>query len=182
MKRDFLAVTDLTREEIEHIYELSRDLKAKTRARQPHPLLKGKILAMIFQKPSARTRVSFEVGMLQLGGHALYLAPSDLQMGKRESTADVARVLSRYCDGIMARVFAHQDVVDLATHASVPVINGLSDLLHPCQVLSDLFTIEEHLGRREDFALAWIGDGNNVCHSWLNMSTRFRIDFRLAIP
>ncbi len=182
MKRDFLAVTDLSREEIERVYHLSRELKAKQRSGEPHPLLQGKILAMIFQKPSARTRVSFEAGMVQLGGQAIYLAPSDIQMGKRESTADIARVLSRYCDAIMARVFSHNDVAELAAHASVPVINGLSDLLHPCQVLSDLFTIGEHLGRTEDFVLAWVGDGNNVCHSWLNMSTRFRFALRLAIP
>lgn len=182
MKRDFLAITDFTREEIEHVYDLARHMKARSRDDQDVARLSGKVLAMIFQKPSARTRVSFEVGMTQLGGHAIYLAPSDIQMGKRESTADIARVLSRYCDVIMARVFAHTDVVELAAYASVPVINGLSDLLHPCQVLSDLFTIEEHLGRREDFVLAWVGDGNNVCNSWLNMSTRFRFSLRLAIP
>ncbi len=182
MKKDFLAITDLSRDEIEHIYSLSHELKGRVHSGKPHALLAGKVLAMIFQKPSARTRVSFETGMVQLGGHAIYLAPSDIQMGKRESTGDIARVLSRYCDAIMARVFGHRDVVELAAYASVPVINGLSDLLHPCQVLSDLFTIGEHLGRTEDFVLAWVGDGNNVCNSWLNMATRFRFSLRLAIP
>ncbi len=182
MKKDFLAITDLTRDEIEATYALARDLKEKTKRGEAHPVLAGKTLAMIFQKPSARTRVSFEAGMFQLGGHALYLAPTDIQMGKRESTADIARVLSRYVDGIMARVFAHEDVLELAAYASVPVVNGLSDLLHPCQVLADLFTISEHKGRAENFTIAWVGDGNNVANSWLNMASRFALDLRLAVP
>jgi ornithine carbamoyltransferase len=120
--------------------------------------------------------------MVQLGGHAVYLAPTDIQMGKRESTADIARVLSRYVDGLMARVFAHEDVLQLAAYASVPVVNGLSDLLHPCQVLSDLFTIGEHKGKMEGLTIAWVGDGNNVANSWLNMASRFSLNLRLGVP
>ncbi len=182
VKKDFLAITDLTRKEIEAVYQLATELKQKVKKGEAHPLLAGKTLGMIFQKPSARTRVSFEVGMVQLGGHAVYLAPTDIQMGKRESTADIARVLSRYVDGLMARVFAHEDVLQLAAYASVPVVNGLSDLLHPCQVLSDLFTIGEHKGRMEGLTIAWVGDGNNVANSWLNMATRFALKLRLGIP
>ncbi len=182
VKKDFLAITDLTREEIQAVYELAAELKQKVKKGEAHPLLAGKTLGMIFQKPSARTRVSFEVGMVQLGGHAVYLAPTDIQMGKRESTADIARVLSRYVDGLMARVFAHEDVLQLAAYASVPVVNGLSDLLHPCQVLSDLFTIGEHKGKMEGLTIAWVGDGNNVANSWLNMASRFSLNLRLGVP
>lgn len=182
MNKDFVAITDLTADEIHALFQLTLDLKEKTRKGKKHHLLEGLTLAMIFQKPSARTRVSFEVGMFQLGGHALYLAPSDIGLGKRESVADVARVLSRYNDGIMARVFGHADVEELARHASVPVINGLSDLVHPCQVMGDMLTILEHRGGFENLRLAFVGDGNNLANSWLNMASLIPMELHLAIP
>ncbi|MDZ7315501.1 MAG: ornithine carbamoyltransferase [candidate division KSB1 bacterium] len=182
MKRDFLQIVDFSREEIFTLFKLCADLKAKTKARQEHHLLKGKTLAMLFQKPSTRTRVSFEVGMVQLGGHALYLSPQEVGLGQRESVADVARVLSRYVDGIMARVFGHDIVEGLARHASVPVINGLSDLTHPCQVMGDIFTAAEHKGRYENLKVAFIGDGNNVANSWINLAARLQLDLRIGCP
>src|SRR5690349_7275776 len=163
--RSITSIDDLSAEEMWRVLELARDLKLKVKTGQPHPILAGKSLAMIFEKPSARTRVSFEVGMTHLGGHALYLSPSDIGLGKRESVADVARVLGRMCDGIMARVFEQEKITDLARYAGVPVINGLSDEEHPCQALADLFTIAEKRGPLRGQRLAWIGDGNNVAHS-----------------
>jgi ornithine carbamoyltransferase len=182
VKRDFLQITDFSREEIFETFKLCADLKAKTRARQEHHLLKGKTLAMLFQKPSTRTRVSFEVGMFQLGGHALYMSPSEVGLGQRESVADVARVLARFNDGIMARVFGHSLVEGLAEHGSAPVINGLSDLTHPCQVMGDIFTVNEHKGRYENLTIAFIGDGNNVANSWINLAARLQLDLRIGCP
>jgi ornithine carbamoyltransferase len=182
MKRDFLAITDLTTVEIKDLFRLTRELKGKQKRGDVFHPLKGQTLAMIFQKPSARTRVSFEVGMIQLGGHAINLTPSDIGMGKRESVADVARVMSRYCDGIMARVFEHDILIELARYAPVPVINGLSDLFHPCQVLGDLFTIQEHLGKTEGIKVVFVGDGNNVANSWINAASRLKFSFYLACP
>jgi len=182
VKRDFVAITDFTSQEIYDIFALAKDLKAKTKQGVEHHLLKGQTLAMLFQKPSTRTRVSFEVGMYQLGGHALYLSPAEIGLGTRESVADVARVISRYCDGIMARVFGHDIVTELARYASIPVINGLSDLLHPCQILGDMFTIMEHKGRSEHVRIAYIGDGNNVTNSWINLSRRIPMSLRIATP
>src|SRR5262245_31086158 len=141
MKKDFLDIADLTTDEVWTLFESAKDLKAKLKRGEPHEYLKGKTLGMVFTKPSTRTRISFEVGMFQLGWHALYFSPQEIGMGKRESIPDVARVLSRYVNGIMARLFGHQDIVELAEHASVPVINGLTDLLHPCQILGDMMTI-----------------------------------------
>ncbi|MCA9251654.1 MAG: ornithine carbamoyltransferase [Phycisphaerae bacterium] len=163
--RSLVSLKDFSREEILEILRTADTLKLERFRGQPHPLLAGKTLAMIFQKPSLRTRVSFESGMTQLGGHAIYLAPTDISIGKREPTEDIAKVLSRYCDIIMARTFGHDIVVDLATHATVPVINGLSDEEHPCQVLADLQTIGEKKGRLEGLKLAYVGDGNNMTHS-----------------
>ncbi len=182
MTKDFLAITDWTAEEIQDIFELAKDLKAKTKRQEEHHILKGQSLAMIFMKPSARTRVSFETGMFQLGGHALYLAPTDIGLGKRESVADVARVLSRYNDGIMARVFGHDIITELAKYADVPVINGLSAYNHPCQVMGDMLTILEHRGRFEGLKLTYVGDGNNLAHSWLNIARRIPMTLHLAIP
>jgi len=182
VKKDFLSIADLTREEIEEIFELTRELKEKLRRGEEYTPLKGKTMAMIFQKPSARTRISFEVGMHQLGGYALYLAPSDIQVGKREAVSDIARVISRYNDVIMARLFGHEDILELAEYASVPVINGLTDLLHPCQIMADAFTILEKKGRIEGLTVAFIGDGNNVCNSWLNFASRMPITLNLGIP
>ncbi len=163
--KHFLSLADLSTEEIGHLLDLARALKAEWQKGGNRPILQGKTLGMIFQKPSLRTRVSFDVAMLHLGGHALYLSPNEIQIGQRESIADVARVLSRYVDAIMARVFAHRDVEELARHASVPVINGLSDYSHPCQGLADLLTILEHKGSLQGLKLAYLGDGNNVAAS-----------------
>jgi ornithine carbamoyltransferase len=167
VKRDFVDLEDFDAVQIDELLTLASELKAALRAGRADPLLAGRSLAMIFQKPSLRTRVSFEMGMYQLGGHALYLSPDEIRLGERESTPDVARVLSRYVDAIMARVFAHTDVQQLAEWASVPVINGLSDYSHPCQAMADLLTIQEKLGTLRDVRLAYLGDGNNVLHSLL---------------
>ncbi len=178
-KRDFLAVTDLSRAEILELFRVARELKSGEKVVKP---LAGKTLAMIFAKSSTRTRVSFESGMYQLGGHALFLSSRDLQLGRGEPIKDTARVMSRYVDGIMIRTFAHSDVEELAEHATVPVINGLTDLLHPCQVLADMFTIEEALGGLEDRVVAWVGDGNNMANSWLNAAATLEFELRLACP
>ncbi len=182
MEKDFLAITDLTTEEIHEIFRLAQDLKRNQKRGKRYQPLKGKTLAMIFQKPSARTRVSFEVGMFQLGGSAIYLAPTDIGLGKRESVADIARVFSRYNDGIMARLFGHDLIVELAKYASIPVINGLTDLLHPCQVMGDVLTILEHRGHLDNLKVAFVGDGNNVANSWINMAARIPMRLHLAVP
>ncbi len=178
-KRDFLAVTDLSKAEILELFRVARELKSDEKSAKP---LAGKTLAMIFAKSSTRTRISFESGMYQLGGHALFLSSRDLQLGRGEPIKDTARVMSRYVDGIMIRTFAHSDVEELAEHATVPVINGLTDLLHPCQVLADMFTIEEALGGLEDRVVAWVGDGNNMANSWLNAAATVKFELRLACP
>jgi len=177
--RDFLAIPDFTRDELESLFALAERMRAGEYAKHP---LAGKTLAMIFMKASTRTRVSFEAGTFQLGGHALFLSPRDVQLGRGEPIADTARVLSRYVDGIMIRTFAHQDVEELAKFADVPVINGLTDLLHPCQVLADLLTVRQHLGDVADKKYAWIGDGNNMANSWINAAYRFGFDLTLACP
>jgi ornithine carbamoyltransferase len=179
-QRHLLSLKDYSREDIEEIFALTERLKADPGAYAAE--LAGKTLAMIFQKPSTRTRVSFEVGMFQLGGHALYLGPADLQLNRGETVADTARVLSRYVNGIMARVFAHQDILDLARHGSVPVINGLSDLLHPCQALADYFTLRERRGRLEGLKLAYVGDGNNVCHELMIAAVKLGMAVSVAAP
>jgi ornithine carbamoyltransferase len=181
-KSDFVSLADFRREEIWEFLQTAKQLKIEHKTGHEQPLLSGKTLAMIFQKPSLRTRVSFEVGMTQLGGHAVYLAPSDIRLGERETTEDIALVLSRYCDGIMARVFGHQIVAELAQYASVPVINGLSDREHPCQILGDLLTVWEVKGRIEGLKLAWVGDGNNVCHSWLQAAPKLGMALSVATP
>lgn len=180
--KSLASLYDLTREEIEQILKTSELLKLQFLRGQEHPLLKGKTLAMIFEKPSTRTRVSFEVGMWQLGGYALYLSSGDLQLGRGETVADTAQVLSRYVDGIMARVFAHQTILDLIKYSRVPVINGLSDFSHPCQGLADLFTIYEKKGRLEGLKLAYVGDGNNVAHSLIEGGSKFGMEIVLACP
>jgi ornithine carbamoyltransferase len=177
-----VTVEDLSTSEIRRLLELASELKHEWRGGENKPVLAGKTLAMVFQKPSLRTRVSFEMGMAHLGGRAMYLSPQEVQLGQRESVADVARVLSRYVHGIMARVFAHADVEALAAHASVPVINGLSDLAHPCQALSDLFTIYERMGTVEGVTLAYVGDGNNVANSLLLAGSRVGMVVRVATP
>ena len=182
MKKDFLSITDLTTNEVWSLFELAKELKAKYARGEAHQYLKDQTLGMVFLKPSTRTRISFEVGMFQLGGHALYLPADDIGLEKREAFSDVARVISGYVDGIMARMFAHADIIELARYASVPVINGLTDLLHPCQVISDMFTIWEYRRTLDDLVVAYVGDGNNVVNSWLNLSTRLPFTFRIACP
>jgi ornithine carbamoyltransferase len=182
MKRDLLRVADLSSDEIEAILSLAGRLKAELRAGKPHPLLAGRTLAMVFEKPSLRTRVTFEVGMVQLGGAAIHLAPGDIRLGEREPAGDIARNLERWVDLIMARTFLHQSVADLAAGARVPVINGLSDLHHPCQVLSDCFTLREQRGRLAGLRVAFVGDGNNMVHSWMDAAARLGFDFVLACP
>jgi len=179
---DFLDISDYSREELLHSLNEAERIKKDLKAGRACNALAGKTLAMVFQKPSMRTRISFEVGMYQLGGYALYLAPADIGLGKRESVADIARVLARYNDGIMARVFAHDDVLQLAQFSDVPVINGLSDLLHPCQLMADLLTIREHKGKVEGLKVAFVGDANNLCNSWLNAAFRLEFTLSIAIP
>jgi len=180
--RHFTRVADWSREELLTALDLADDLKERQQRREEHHLLPGRTLAMIFQKPSTRTRVSFEVGMAQLGGHALYLAASDLQLGRGETLRDTATVLSRYVDGIMIRTFAQDDVEELARHASVPVINGLTDSAHPCQALADVMTIRERLGRLEGVRIAYLGDGNNVCASLMVAAAKLGMEFVAATP
>ena len=180
--RSFISIADFTREEIWTVWELAAQLKMKQKIGEAHRILEGKQLAMIFQKPSLRTQVSFETGMSQLGGHALFLGPDHIQLGKRESVPDVARVLGRMVDGIMARVFGHEDVEMLAEYAGVPVINGLSDEEHPCQAMADLFTIYEKKRRVEGVNLTYIGDGNNVAASLLLAAARVGMNCTLICP
>jgi ornithine carbamoyltransferase len=182
MKRDLLRVVDLTRDECLAIFALATDIKMALRSGTPRPLLAGKTLAMIFEKPSLRTRVSFETGMFQLGGHGIYLAPWDIRLGERETVADVARNLARIVDLIVARTFRHAVLGELAAQAKVPVINGLTDLHHPCQVLADLFTLVEQRRKLDDIKVAFIGDGNNLVHSWMEAAVLFPFTFAVACP
>jgi len=178
--RHFISIPDFSREELLGTLELAARMKRGEYRERP---LAGKTLAMIFTKSSTRTRVSFEVGMFQLGGHALFLSSREIQLGRGEPVRDTARVLSRYVDGIMIRTFAHTDPEELARYGSVPVINGLTDLLHPCQIMADLLTVRENLG--EDLSslkVAWVGDGNNMANSWLNAAYRLGFELRLAVP
>ena len=177
-----LTLADLSTEEVWRLLELAGDLKREWRTGGNRPLLAGKTLALVFQKPSLRTRVSFEVGMAQLGGEALFLSPQEVQLGQRESVKDVARVLSRYVDGLVARVFSHSDVEQLAAHASVPVINALSDYAHPCEILGDLFTVYEKRGALRGLKLAYVGDGNNIAHSLLLGASRVGMEIRVGTP
>ena len=179
-KRDFLAIPDLSREELLRTLEVAEEMRSGHYRESP---LQGKTLAMIFTKSSTRTRVSFEVGVYQLGGHALFLSARDVQMGRGEPIRDTARVLSRYVDGIMIRTYAHADVEELASFASVPVINGLTDLLHPCQVLADLLTLRQSFGTDLGaLTIAWVGDGNNMANSWINAARVLGFRLRLACP
>ncbi len=180
--KDLLTVMSLSRKEIISLFDFAAKLKKAQKSGKPHRLLEGKTLAMIFEKTSTRTRVSFEIGMYQLGGYALFLSHNDIQIGRGETISDTARVLSRYADGIMIRTFSHDKVIELARNADIPVINGLSDLFHPCQALSDLFTIYE---REPGFAgrkLAYVGDGNNVAHSLMLCSAMLGMDIAVATP
>ena len=176
--RDFLSIQEWSTEELEQVL----DLKEKQQRREAHPILRGKTLGMIFQKSSTRTRVSFEVGMWQLGGQALFLSANDLQIGRGEPVKDTARVLSRYLDGIMIRTFSHAEVEELAAYADIPVINGLTDRLHPCQAMADLLTIREHKGSLKGLKMAYIGDGNNMVHSLMHGCAKFGMDISVATP
>ncbi len=180
--RNFTAVRDWSPEDLKTLLALAAELKALQRSREPHLLLPGRALGMIFQKPSTRTRVSFEVGMSQLGGTALHLSASDLQLGRGETLKDTAMVLSRYLDAIVIRTFAQADVEELARHSRVPVINGLTDASHPCQALADLMTIRERLGRLSGVRVAYLGDGNNVCASLMLAGAKFGMRFVAATP
>ena len=180
--RHFTRVADWSSEELLQALDLADDLKERQARREEHQLLPGRTLGMIFQKPSTRTRVSFEVGIFQLGGMGLYLAASDLQLGRGETLKDTATVLSRYLDGLMIRTFAQQDVEELARHATIPVINGLTDSSHPCQALADVMTIRERLGRLEGVRVAYLGDGNNVCASLMVAAAKLGMEFVAATP
>ena len=180
MKKDLISVTDLNAAEINELFALTDALKNDSS--RYSSVLKGKTLALIFQKPSCRTRVSFEVGMYQLGGNSLYLGPDELLLGVRESIKDVAMTLSRYLNGIVLRTFAHKNVVEMAMHATIPVINGLSDFSHPCQALADIYSIREKLGDLNNVTLAYVGDGNNVCHSLLYACSIIGLNMNVASP
>jgi len=182
MKKDLLNFHDLTADDFALIWEKAATLKKDLREGRPHPSLKGKTLGMIFDKSSTRTRISFEVGMYQLGGIALFLSSRDTQIGRGESVADTARMASVYLNGIMIRTFAQEAVEEFARYASIPVINGLTDLLHPCQILSDLFTIKEKKGSYEGIKVAYIGDGNNVANSWIEAAAKLPFELALACP
>lgn len=177
--RDFLSISDYSAVELENLFQLAENMRAGAYTKKP---LAGKSLAMIFMKASTRTRVSFEVGAWQLGAHALFLSPRDIQLGRGEPIADTARVLSRYVDGIMIRTFSHAEVEKLAEVATVPVINGLTDLLHPCQILADILTIRQHLGTVEGRKVVWVGDGNNMANSWVNAAHVLGFELVLACP
>ncbi|MFC1709185.1 ornithine carbamoyltransferase [Candidatus Omnitrophota bacterium] len=180
MNSDFIAIKDLDVKDIESIFFLAKELK-KDKSKYSDSL-KGKSLGLIFQKPSNRTRVSFEVGIFQLGGKSIYLKPEDINLGVRESIGDVAKTLSRYLDGIIVRTFSNDLILELAKYADIPVINGLSDLLHPCQALSDLFTISERVAKLKSATLAYIGDGNNVCHSLMYAVAKTGMNLNIATP
>lgn len=180
--KHLISLHDITNEEFNQILTLAGKLKAETKAGIPHHILKGKTLAMIFTKSSTRTRISFETGMYQLGGYPMFLSANDMQLGRGESIYDTANVMSRFVDGIMIRTYAHSDVEDLAKYGTVPVINGLTDLLHPCQALADFLTIYEHKGKLEGLKFAYVGDGNNVAHSLLYAAAKAGMNISVATP
>ena len=182
MKRDFIHITDFTTEEIWDTLELAKEIKAKLNNRQDFKPFKDHSLAMIFAKPSARTRISFETGFFQLGGHALFLGPNDIGLGKRDAIKDIARVFSRYNDMIMARLFDHRHIIELAEYASIPVVNGLTDYNHPCQIMADILTLYEHRGNLDDMKIVYVGDGNNIVHSWLHLAARIPFHFTCVCP
>ena len=180
--KHFISLHDITHEEFSQLLSLADKLKKEQKSGKEHHILKGKTLGMIFTKSSTRTRVSFEVGMYQLGGQALFLSSNDIQLGRGETLYDTANVLSRFLDGIMIRTFDHQDVLDLAKYGTIPIINGLTDLLHPCQALADLMTIQEHKGQLRGLKLAYIGDGNNVAHSLMYACAKAGMDISIGTP
>ena len=182
MKKDFLSIADYSKDEILRLFDITRELKDKTRRKEEHHLCKGLTMSMIFAKPSARTRISFETGMYQLGGYALYLSPADIGIGAREAIKDIAQVISRYNDIIMARLFAHEHILELAKYATVPVINGLTDYNHPCQVMADIYTVLEHRKNLDNLKVVFIGDGNNVANSWINLAAKLPMHLVICSP
>ncbi|NOQ50647.1 MAG: ornithine carbamoyltransferase [Desulfuromonadaceae bacterium] len=182
MTKDFLCLSDWTLEDLEKIFDLTRELKEKQKEGTPHKLLEGQTLGMLFEKSSTRTRVSFEVSMFQLGGHALFLHSGTTQMGRGEPIKDTARVMARYCDGIMIRTYSQAAIEEFAEQCYVPVINGLTDLYHPCQLMADLFTVSEHKKDYRNLKYCWIGDGNNMANSWINAAAVFGFELRVATP
>src|SRR6266702_4143032 len=182
MHRHFRKLSDFTRQELDDLFTLTRRLKEQQKKGIEHQLLKGKTLAMIFEKSSTRTRVSFEVGMFQLGGHPLFISTKDSQMGRGEPIKDTARVMARYCDGVMIRTFGQEIVDEFARYSSVPVITGLTDLFHPCQIMADPFTVLEARGSYQGLKFAWVGDGNNMANTWLEAAAIFGFDLTLACP
>ena len=182
MRNHFLKLSDFSKAELDGLFTLTRDLKARQKKGVEHHLLKGKTLAMIFEKSSTRTRISFEVGIYQLGGHGLFISSGTSQMGRGEPIKDTARVMARYCDGVMIRTFGQEIVDEFARYSSVPVINGLTDLFHPCQIMADLFTVIEARGSYEGLKVAWVGDGNNMANTWIEAAAIFGFDLALACP
>ena len=180
--KNFLHVNDLSLDQLNDILDKASWIKNKFKNNDTYLPLKGQSMAMIFAKPSARTRISFETGFYKLGGHALYLGPNDIGIGKRESVEDVARVVSRFNDIIMARLFDHKHILTLAEHSSCPVINGLTDHNHPCQIVADIFTVKEHVGDLNDVTVSYVGDGNNIVHSWLELSMVMPFRFNIVCP
>ena len=180
--KHFLHISDYSKEELWEILDLAKIVKSKFRKREDNKVFNNKSLAMIFAKPSARTRVSFETGFEWMGGHALFLGPNDIGIGKREAIKDISRVLSRYNDIIMARLFEHEHIIELAEHSSVPIVNGLTDYNHPCQIMADIFTVWENLNDIDGAKIVYMGDGNNIVHSWLHLSMRFHLDFVCCCP
>lgn len=182
MTKDFIHIDDWNKEEILSALDLAAEVKTKLHNREEYLPFKGHTMAMLFSKPSARTRVSFETGFFRLGGHALYLGPSDIDLGQREPARDVARVLSGYNDLIMARLFDHAHILELAQYADIPVINGLTDYNHPCQIMADILTVREQRGHLDDLKIAYVGDGNNIVHSWLRLAARIPFHLAVACP
>ena len=182
MMKHFLHISDYTTEELWEIMELAKSVKKKFHNREDYAHFKNKSLAMIFAKPSARTRVSFETGFEWMGGHALFLGPNDIGIGKREAIKDISRVFSRYNDMIMARLFDHKHIIELAEHSSIPIVNGLTDYNHPCQIMTDIFTVWEHLENIDNIKIVYMGDGNNIVHSWLHLAMRFPLEFVCCCP
>lgn len=182
MTKDFLHIADFTADEILGMLDLAKEIKSKFYKHEEYKPFKNQSLAMIFAKPSARTRISFETGFTWMGGHALYLGPNDIGIGKREAVKDIARVVSRYNDMIMARLFNHRHILELAEYSSSSVINGLTDYNHPCQIMADILTIQEHRKTLNDLKVVYVGDGNNIVHSWLQLATRLSMEFVCACP
>ena len=180
--KHFLHISDYSNSELWEILKLAKELKSKFHLRENHKIFQNRSLAMIFAKPSARTRVSFETGFEWMGGHALFLGPNDIGIGKREAIKDISRLFSRYNDVIMARLFDHDHILELAEYSTIPVINGLTDYNHPCQIMTDIFTVWEHLGTIDNPKIVYMGDGNNIVHSWLQLAMKIPIDFVCCCP